>query len=168
MLANLGRALAVGAILVGAAACAPFPRAHGGDMRMQHEHMAGMSPAADPRPVVKFPEAMRIHTLANMRDHLLALQQIEEALSKEQYDRASDLAERRLGMSSLALHGAHDLAPFMPQGMQNIGTEMHRAASRFALAAKDAGATGDVKPALAALADVSRQCVACHSSYRVQ
>lgn len=167
MIANLGKALAV-ATVAGAAACASFPREHGDDMQARHEPMAGMSPAADPRPVVKFPESMRIHTLANMRDHLLALQQIEEALSKGRYDRASDIAEERLGMSSLALHGAHDLAPFMPEGMQNIGTEMHRAASRFALAAKDASATGDVKPALAALADVSRQCVACHSSYRVQ
>jgi len=167
MLVNFGRVLAIGTV-VGATACASLPQEHGGDMHMQHAHEAGMSPTADPRPVVKFPEAMRIHTLANMRDHLLSLQQIEEALSKEQYDRASDIAEQRLGMSSLAMHGAHELSAFMPEGMQNIGSEMHHAASRFAVAAKDASATGDVKPALAALADVSRQCVACHSSYRVQ
>lgn len=35
-------------------------------------------------------------------------------------------------------------------------------------AAKDAGTAGDMKPAVAALARVTQQCVACHSSYRVQ
>ena len=47
-------------------------------------------------------------------------------------------------------------------------TEMHRAASRFAVATIDAAVAGDVKPALAALSDVTRQCLACHSGFRVQ
>ncbi len=136
-----------------------------------HDHAAhgtAATPATDPRPLVRFPEEMRIHTLANMRDHLLALQEIQDALSRSQYDRAASIAEDRLGMTSLRLHGAHDVAKFMPAGMQAVGTEMHRAASRFALAAKDAGVTGNVKPALAALANVSAQCVACHAGYRIQ
>jgi hypothetical protein len=103
-----------------------------------------------------------------MRDHLLALQEIQEALAKQEYDRAADIAEHRLGMSSLALHGAHDVAKYMPKGMQEAGTGMHRNASRFAVAAKDAAATGDVKPALAALASTTAQCVACHAGYRVK
>jgi len=45
---------------------------------------------------------------------------------------------------------------------------MYQAASRFALAAKDAAATGNVKPALEAMARVTQQCVACHASYWVQ
>ena len=111
---------------------------------------------------------MRSHTLTNMRDHLLALQQIQEALAKQEFDAAADIAEQRLGMSSLALHGAHDSAKYMPKGMQAAGTGMHRNASRFAVAAKDAAATGDVKPALAALAQVTAQCVACHAGWRLK
>jgi hypothetical protein len=58
-------------------------------------------PVADPRPLVKYPEELRIHTLNNMRDHLMALQEIQYALASEQYDKAADIAEHRLGMTSL-------------------------------------------------------------------
>ncbi len=143
-----------------------------------HQHGHGMStsdpgqlhgadPVVDTRQMVYFPRDLRERTLANMRDHLLSLQQIHEALSSLDYDKAADIAEHRLGMSSLGLHGAHEVAKYMPQGMQDTGTEMHRSASRFAAAAQEAAATGDIKPALAALARLSGACVACHAGYRV-
>jgi hypothetical protein len=122
----------------------------------------------DPRERVRFPPEVRHHTLANMRDHLTALQEIDEALGRADYQAAGKLAEERLGMSSMERHGAHQMAKFMPDGMQKIGTEMHHAASRFAIEAQTAAATGDVRPALAALGQVMHQCVACHTSYRVQ
>jgi hypothetical protein len=125
-------------------------------------------PAGDGRQAVEFPEPLRTHTLANMRDHLLAIQEIQQALADGAYDRAAELSERRLGMTSLAAHGAHDVAKLMPAGMQAIGTEMHRSASRFAVEAANAGATGNARPALAALARVTGQCVACHAGYRMK
>ena len=131
-------------------------------------HASHEPPAADGRQAVEFPEPMRTHTLANMRDHLAALQEIQQALAAGAYDRAADVSEKRLGMTSLRAHGSHDVAKFMPEGMQAAGTAMHRSASRFAVAALDTGATGDVRPALSALARVTQQCVACHSAYRVQ
>jgi hypothetical protein len=103
-----------------------------------------------------------------MRDHLATLQRLQEALSAGRYEQAAELAESRLGLSSLALHGAHEVAPYMPQPMQEMGTAMHKAASRFALEAQNASATGDVKPALAALAQLTAQCVACHAAYRLE
>jgi len=136
------------------------------------QHPAAQTPTAsatpDARMAVRFPPEMREHTLTNMRDHLLALQQIQDALARQDYDAAAEVAEQRLGMSSLRLHGAHDVAKFMPQGMQDAGTVMHRNASRFALAAREASATGDLKPPLAALAGVTAQCVACHAGYRLE
>lgn len=161
---KLHAALAVGVFLGMVQAHA---QQHDHAMHQQHQAQAA-APIKDARQAVKFPKALREHTLANMRDHLLALQEIQEALAKQEYDRAGDIAEQRLGMSSLALHGAHDVAKYMPKGMQDAGTAMHRNASRFAVAAKDAGATGDVRPALAALASTTAQCVACHAGYRVQ
>ena len=121
----------------------------------------------DARKLVKFPEPMRVHTISSMRDHLLALQEITVALSRNGFDKAASIAEQRLGMSSLELHGAAHIAPFMPQGMQDIGTEMHHAASRFAVEAQNASASNDVRPALAALGQVMQQCVACHAAYRL-
>jgi hypothetical protein len=135
----------------------------------EHTHsMTGIAPGqADSRQLVQFPEPMRLHTITSMRDHLLALQEIDVALSRNEFDKAAAIAEQRLGMSSLELHGAAHIAPFMPQDMQDIGTQMHRAASRFAVEAQNASVANDVRPALAALGTVMQQCVACHAAYRL-
>jgi hypothetical protein len=109
---------------------------------------------------------MKEHTLTNMRDHLLALAQIQAALGRGAYDAAGQIAEQRLGMSSLQSHGAHEMAGFMPEGMQAAGTAMHRSASRFALEAQNSSASGDAKPAMAALATLTQACVACHAGYK--
>ena len=131
-----------------------------------HDHRADAP--TDARVFVRFPDDLVEHTLANMRDHLAALQEIQEALSRDESDKAAQIAETRLGMSSLGAHGAHEVARYMPQGMQDAGSQMHRAASRFALAAQNAGVTGDFKPALAELARVTAQCVGCHAGYRLK
>jgi hypothetical protein len=137
------------------------------DPAMHGQHGAQVV-SLDGREEVAFPPEMRGHTLTNMRDHLLALQEIQYALSKEEYERAGDIAEQRLGMTALIAHGSYERSGFMPKGMQDIGSAMHRNASRFAVAARDVGATGDVKPALAALGATMGQCVACHAAYRVK
>jgi hypothetical protein len=118
----------------------------------------------DPRQLVKFPEMMQEHMLGNMRDHLQTLNQILIDMGQGKLDKASELAEARLGMSSLELHGASHMAKFMPKGMQEAGTAMHKAASRFARKAEE----GDLIPAYKALADVTSSCVACHSAYRIR
>jgi len=149
------------AALAAAIALAAFAQQH------SHEAAAPEAGPGDARELVRFPEAMRLHTIANMRDHLQSLQEIDLALSRGDFDKASGVAEQRLGMSSLEAHGASHIAPFMPKPMQEIGERMHRAASRFAVDAQNASVTSDVKPALASLAAVMQQCVACHAAYRL-
>ena len=136
----------------------------------QHTHQPNhtATSAADTRQFVRFPDELREHTLANMRDHLLALQEIQEALARKQEDKAARVAEERLGMTSLQLHGAHEVAKYMPRGMQDAGSEMHRSASRFAIEAQNAGVTGELRPALEALSQVTAQCVGCHAGYRLK
>ena len=85
-------------------------------------------------------------------------------LSNNQMDKAASIAEQRIGMSSLGKHGASHMGKFMPKGMRQAGTNMHKAASRFALKAEE----GDLLPAYKALAEVTSTCVACHSSYRIK
>jgi hypothetical protein len=135
-----------------------------------HPAAAASGPAAsgDARQRVAFPAPMKEHTLTNMRDHLVALAEIQEALASGAFDRAAQTAEQRLGMGSLGAHGAHEVARFMPQGMQDVGSLMHRSASRFAIEAQNSAATGDLKPALAALARVTQACTACHAGYRLE
>src|SRR5512140_650017 len=129
----------------------------------QHHHDASASSAPDTRQFVTFPPTLVEETLANMRDHLQSLQEIQLQLSMGHTDSAAKIAEVRLGMSSLELHGAAEVSKYMPQGMQDAGTAMHRAASRFAVSAQEAGATGDLKPVFAGLAEITAQCVGCHA-----
>ncbi len=114
------------------------------------------------------PAPMQEHMLANMRDHLVAMGEIQAALARGKYSEAADIAEHRIGMSSLQAHGASHMAPYMPKPMQDIGTAMHQSASRLARAAHEASVTNDLPLTLDALAELTRQCTACHASYRLR
>ena len=131
----------------------------------------GASQAQDTRELVKLPPPMQEHMLGNMRDHLATLNEIIGDVADSKYDAAAKIAEARLGMSSLSLHGAAHLAPYLPKPMQDIGTSMHHAASRLVIVLQDASitptadATRDINRALYA---VTTACEACHAGYRVR
>ena len=120
--------------------------------------------ADDSREFVKLPEMMQSHMMENMRDHLKTINEILILLSNKEMDTAASIAENRIGMSSLGMHGADHMGKFMPKGMRDAGTNMHKAASRFALKAEE----GELLPAYKMLADVTSTCVACHSAYRIK
>lgn len=119
---------------------------------------------ADSRELVQLPEMMQDHMMANMRDHLMAINEILLSLGADEMDRAAEIAEQRLGMSSLDAHGASHMAGHMPEGMRQMGENMHRAASRFALKAQE----GEPLGAYAMLSEVTTACVRCHSLYRIR
>jgi hypothetical protein len=118
----------------------------------------------DARKLVQLPEMMQQHMMSNMRDHLVVLNEILIMMANGDFEGAAEIAEYRLGMSSLESHGADHMAKFMPEGMRQAGIAMHRAASRFALMAQEEA----VLPAYNALSEVTSACVACHSGYRVR
>lgn len=168
----------------GAPAYAQAPMSQMNHMdHMDHQaHMAAMQ--EDARQLVDFPPAMRRHNLANMRDHLSALTEILDALAGARYAQAGQIASARLGMGSPSAEGCkggtaapamsmpgsmeQQMSGFMPEGMRTLGLGMHQAANDFAAAAAKAAKTHNARPALAALTRVTQQCVACHSTYRVQ
>lgn len=118
----------------------------------------------DSRQLVELPEMMQKHMMSNMRDHLKTINEILLNLSNNEMDKAANIAEQRIGMSSLESHGASHMGKFMPKGMRQAGTNMHKAASRFALKAEE----GELLPAYKMLAEVTATCVACHSAYRIK
>ncbi len=127
--------------------------------------------AEDTRRLVKLPPMLQTHMLANMRDHLVALNEILGALAEGDTGKAAGIAEKRLGMSSLSLHGAAHLGKFMPAAMGEIGTQMHRDASRFVIAAQNAEfAPGREaqREVYRALQKVTGNCNACHMAYRIR
>lgn len=154
---------------------------HGQGLTMpDHQHMptapqAGgmhMSQSSDDaRVLVKMPAVMQEHMLGNMRDHLATLNTVIGEVGEGKFDDASKLLEARLGMSSLPLHQAAEMAPFFPQPMQDAGTSMHHAASRLAIALQDASVKqtfDSMREVDAALHEVTSACVACHTSYRLR
>jgi hypothetical protein len=127
--------------------------------------------AQDTRQLVHLPEPMQEHMLGNMRDHLATLNEIIGDVAEEKYDAAAKLAEQRLGMSSLSAHGAAHFAPYMPKGMQDIGTSMHHAASRLVIVLQDASTSPSLETMRdinRALHDVTSNCEACHARYRIR
>ncbi len=121
------------------------------------------SASADDRQFVQFPEMMRGHMMMNMRDHMSALAEAQSLVAAEEWDRASDVIERRVGMSSMESHGASHMAPLMPPAMRALGTEMHREASRLSRTLSEA----DLQKAMAGFAALTKRCIACHAGFRV-
>src|SRR5579859_3067832 len=95
-----------GALLLSAGLAAAQHHEHQDHM----EHMDHGASTTDTREFVKFPPELVEHTMANMRDHLATLQQINEALATGEPEKAGKITEERLGMSSLRLHGAAEVA----------------------------------------------------------
>lgn len=118
----------------------------------------------DSRQLVQIPEMMQQHMMSNMRDHLAAINEMLLHMSNDELDQAAEIAELRLGMSSLDSHGADHMAKFMPQGMRDAGTTMHKAASRFSVIAQE----GELLLAYKMLSEITSACVACHSGYRIR
>lgn len=126
--------------------------------------------AQDSRELVQLPELMRENLLANMRDRLATLNRIIGQVADAKFDEAAKLAEQRLGMGSLTLHGADHIAPFLPKPMQEIETTMHRAASRMVIvlqAASNAPTADALSGINRALSGVTATCEACHAHYRL-
>jgi hypothetical protein len=147
------------------------------------DHMHMMSRAPDARRQLDFPPPMRDHMLSNMRSHLEAVGEIIGALSASDGAKAAEIAQTRLSLESpgaaacnpnnAAKGGAMGdmaqmMAQHMPEEMRAMGYAMHKSASEFAVEAAKLKSGGDLKPALAALAKITENCVACHSAYRIR
>lgn len=127
--------------------------------------------AEDARALVAMPAPMQEHMMTNMRDHLLALDDVLDALATGQVRQAGEIAEQRIGMSSLGLHGASHMAPYMPPGMREAGTSLHHAASRFSRVAEEADVEHTYEAqqkVFAALKEVTTACNSCHVGYRIR
>jgi hypothetical protein len=147
---------------------APHARDH---MHMTHQ---------DARRALDFPAPMREHMLSQMRAHLEALQAVLAALGAGDPGAAGDIADERLGLGApgaAACDPTHAkggdtmatmMGEHMPQEMRAMGFAMHSAASDFAAVAAKARETGDLKPALAALATVTGSCAACHAAFKLR
>lgn len=122
--------------------------------------------SSDPRQLVSMPEAALALMRQDMLSHLSALNEIVGHLANNDFTAAAEVAENRMGNSSMGKHRASGMGPgrFMPLEMRNLGWNMHAAASEFAVIAK----RGDAKAAYKALQNITATCITCHYSYRTR
>jgi hypothetical protein len=127
---------------------------------------AGKSPDSDLRHLASMPDEARRLMREDMLDHLAALDEIIGYLAENNLAAAADVAETRMGKSSMGKHRGTGMGPgrFMPLEMRELGRGMHESATEFSLMAKK----GDLKSAYNALQKVTGSCVACHYSYRTR
>jgi len=117
---------------------------------------------------VEMPAFAGKHLMRMMRGHLETLQDMTYLLSRHEYEKAAAVAEEGLGMSSAEMHFKMYVGKYLPRDMRAQGKRMHEAASHFAKVARNAAKGDALDKALAAMAKVVKQCVACHSAYRVR
>ena len=122
------------------------------------------STTGDQRQLVSMPEETLELLRQDMLDHLAALNEIIGLLGENKPDAAAEVAETRMGKSSMGKHRGTGMGPgrYMPPEMRNLGWSMHESATEFSRVAGE----GDSKAAYSALQKITTACVACHYSYR--
>lgn len=124
------------------------------------------STSLDQRQYVAMPNETKMLLRKDMLSHLSAMNEIIGYLAKNNLASAAEVAESRMGKSSMGKHRGTGMGPgrFMPLEMRKMGWGMHDAASEFSEIAKQ----GDLKKSYGALQKISSSCVACHYSYRIR
>lgn len=124
--------------------------------------------AQDVRQLVKLPGPAEETLRQEMRDNLVALNEILTLTVSGQVKEAGLVAEKKLGTSVMGQHRDKPLearpGPHMPPAMHDVARQGHQAATAFAAIA----ASGDRKKTLAALPTLNSACLGCHLAFRVR
>ena len=130
--------------------------------------LAPLAQAEDTRQLATLPAPAQEVLRQEMRDNLVALNEILSLVASGKTREAGEVAESRLGVSAMGKHRAQPFearpGPHMPPAMHALGMDGHRAASEFAKVA----AGGDREAVQAALPKLTGACVACHASWRIR
>lgn len=124
--------------------------------------------AEDLRQLVKMPAPAEATFRQDMRDNIVAINEIIGLLAEGKVKESGAVAEEKIGMGMM---GRHRMLPFesrpgphMPDAMHQLNMQTHMAGHDYAGIA----ASGSRDKALAALNKVTSGCVACHLSYRIR
>lgn len=117
----------------------------------------------DTRKIIHLSPHHRTLVLTEMRQFLSGLQQISDALSRDDMETVSRVA-RPLG-SPMTRHMPEELKRVLPQEFRKLGFSVH---SNFDQVALDAESLGDSKHTLTQLGEALSKCVFCHSAYQIR
>ncbi len=118
-----------------------------------------MELAKDTRISLNIPPKMAQHQLANMRNHLKAVKSILEYLSNNEYEKASEVASSKLGLTK---EMKMMCSAFGNQDFEKIGINFHKSADKMSEIFK----TKDKNKSLSALVTTLNYCINCHKTFK--
>ncbi len=118
-----------------------------------------MSHANDGRISLGLPPKMKTHQLMNMRSHLEAIQTIIALMETGDFDKASEVAHEKLGLTE---DMKKMCSMFNNDDFRNLGFQFHKSADVLSETLK----TKDMSKSLHALRDTMGYCVQCHATFR--
>ncbi|MBT3922563.1 MAG: cytochrome C [Nitrospina sp.] len=127
--------------------------------RMKEGSHHEMHSAEDARISLGLSPAMKQHQLANMRAHVEAVQSIIGFLSEGAFDKASDIAYSKLGLTEEMKKMCNS---FENETFKNLGLAFHKSGDALGETLK----TKDITKSLGALNTTMTYCVQCHSTFR--
>jgi len=123
------------------------------------EMMHNMKSGNDNRTSLNLSPEKAQHQLMNMRSHVVAVQSIVDYLSKDEFDKAAEVASAKLGLTEemKIMCTSFDNEEFVKTGLA-----FHKSADKMS----DIFKTKDKNKSLAALSTTMNYCVSCHSRFR--
>jgi len=117
----------------------------------------------DTRTVIPLSPQHRSLVLTEMRQFLSGLQQLSDALSRDDMEAVARVAH---ALGSPMTHDVPpDLKQALPEGFRKLGFSVHQDFDQIAL---DAKSLGDGQHTLSQLGATLSKCVSCHSTYQIQ
>ena len=128
---------------------------HNGSHGMRHK----MDSVKDDRISLGLSPAMKQHQLANMRNHVEAVQSIIGLLAEGAFDKASHIAYSKLGLTEEMKKMCNN---FENENFKNLGLAFHKSGDALG----DTLKTKDFTKSLGALHTTMTYCVQCHATFR--
>ena len=119
--------------------------------------------APDGRTTILFNESERTFFLNEMRNFLIAVQQVTDGIEKDDMSQVATAA-RKVGSEDLG-HVPTGIMAKLPLATKKMGLSTHKAFDQMAM---DAESLGDKDHSLSQLNKILSTCTACHSLYRVR
>lgn len=123
---------------------------------MQHNKMHSMK---DSRISLGLSSAMKQHQLSNMRSHVEAVQSIVGLLSESSFEKASQIAHSKLGLTEEMKKMCNS---FENKTFTNLGLAFHKSGDDLGKALQ----TKNMAKSLRALHTTMEYCVQCHATFR--
>jgi len=121
-----------------------------------------VAPANDGRQAILLEEPERDLVLAEMRMFLTSVQAITKGVSEKNMDQVAGAARQVGAQAQQAVPGS--LIGKLPLTFKQLGFDTHK---KFDSLALDAETLGDPQHSLQQLSELMNNCVACHSTYKI-